>query len=78
MERTVCSFKSTRRMMEQMNAIMERWDIDRTSVIKLGLYMLAAHTSKKDVRSIDNLYELLESVEKLSPKSFMRFEEFAG
>lgn len=59
-----------------MNKIMNDWGIDRTSVIKLSLYLFAIHTRKRSSEQND-LWSIVEELEKLAPTDFPDYASFA-
>lgn len=71
------TFKGTAAMHGAMQGIMDHWGIDRTSVIKLALYLLATYTGKPDVRKM-SIFELVEDIEKHAPEDFPRYERFGS
>ncbi len=60
-KRSTYSFKSTALMDRFMLDIMEQRNLDRTSVIKLALYLFACYSKREDVRQM-NLHQLVEDL----------------
>lgn len=61
-KRSTYSFKSTPLMDRFMQDIMEQRNLDRTSVIKLALYLFAYYSKREDVSKM-NLRQLVENLE---------------
>lgn len=60
-KRSIYSFKSTPLMDRFMEDIMEQRNLDRTSVIKLALYLFAYYSKREDVSKM-NLRQLVDSL----------------
>lgn len=71
------TFKCTDTMQHAVQGIMDDWNLDRTSVIKLALYMLSAYMSKEETRRLD-LYGLVEDLEKQAPPHYPRYADFGS
>lgn len=74
--RKAYTFRSTPAMDQCFDANMISWNLDRTSIIKLGLYMFAiqAERCKKDNM---NLHELVQVIEQQAPPNFPDYGSFA-
>lgn len=59
-----------------MNKIMNDWSIDRTSVIKLSLYLFAIHARNRESKE-NNLWSIVQELEKLAPSDFPDYASFA-
>lgn len=59
-----------------MNELMQDWEIDRTSVIKLSLYLLSIHMQQCRLAHRD-LYGLIHELELLAPPGFPNYANFA-
>lgn len=70
------TFRSTRMMEQSMSELMQDWDIDRTSVIKLSLYLFTIHMKQSKVAHKD-LYGLIRDIERLAPPEFPDYASFA-
>ncbi len=57
--------------------VMEERGLDRTSVIKLALYMFTSYASRQEVRCIP-LKELVARIESRVPYRFPSFATFAA
>ncbi len=63
--------------MEQcMSEVMDDWAIDRTSVIKLSLYLLAIHMKQSKIAHQD-LFGLIRDIELQAPPDFPDYASFA-
>lgn len=58
-----------------MEEIMSERNLDRTSVIKLGLYMLACYIEREDVKKL-GLAEIVSDLESRAPASMPSYGEF--
>lgn len=58
-----------------MSDIMEERQLDRTSVIKLALYMLASYMSREKTRTL-TLHEIVADIEHLAPPSYPPYSDF--
>jgi hypothetical protein len=70
------TFRSTKLMDACMLQVMEKWEIDRTSVIKLALYLLSIYMKKCDVPA-QNLNALVRDIELKAPSDFPDYGTFA-
>ena len=70
------TFRSTTMMEQYMNELMLDWEIDRTSVIKLSLYLLSIHMKQCTIAHQD-LYGLIHELELLAPPGFPNYASFA-
>lgn len=70
------TFRSTKMMEECMSQVMRDWEIDRTSVIKLSLYLLSIHMKQCKIAHQD-LYGLIRDIELLAPPGFPDYASFA-
>ena len=70
------TFRSTKMMDQCMSQVMSDWDIDRTSVIKLSLYLLSIHMKQCKIAHQD-LYGLIRDIELLAPPGFPDYASFA-
>lgn len=59
-----------------MEKLMNEWDIDRTSVIKLSLYLLSIHMQQSKIAHQD-LYGLIREIEDMAPPDFPDYASFA-
>lgn len=74
-QRRAYTFRSTELMDDVMQDIMNKWEIDRTSVIKLALYKLATFTAADEVRRMSR-HELVAALEAEKPDDFPPFGAF--
>lgn len=64
-------------MMEQsICEMMVEWEIDRTSVIKLSLYLLSIYMKQSKITRRD-LYGLVRGIELQAPPGFPDYASFA-
>lgn len=70
------TFRSTKMMEECMSQVMSDWEIDRTSVIKLSLYLLSIHMKQCKIAHQD-LHGLIRDIELLAPPGFPDYASFA-
>lgn len=56
--------------------IMEERQLDRTSVIKLALYMFASYMSRERTRAL-SLHEIVADIEHLAPPCYPPYSDFA-
>ena len=70
------TFRSTKMMDQCMSQVMSDWEIDRTSVIKLSLYLLSIHMKHCKIAHQD-LYGLIRDIEHLAPPGFPDYASFA-
>ncbi|MCQ2365326.1 MAG: hypothetical protein MJ051_07225 [Akkermansia sp.] len=75
-KRLAYTFRCTEPMRQSIEQVMRERNIDRTSVIKLSLYMLSTYMSRKEVRAM-NLHELVKDIERMSPNQKRSFAEFS-
>lgn len=73
--RSIYTFRSTEMMDKFMNTMMEEWDLDRTSVIKLALYRLSLFMKDRHADKMD-LFELVAELERGKPADFPGFGDF--
>lgn len=73
--RRAYTFRSTEMMDAYMESIMEHWDIDRTSVIKLALYRLCIFIEDAEIRGMDR-HALVAALEAEKPDDFPPFGVF--
>ena len=76
-KQNVCTFRPTREMERLVTKVMEERGLDRTSVIKLALYMFTSYASRQEVRCIP-LKELVARIESRAPYRFPSFATFAA
>ncbi|MBE6415858.1 MAG: hypothetical protein E7032_04915 [Akkermansiaceae bacterium] len=74
--RRAYTFRSTLVMEQCMDELMQDWEIDRTSVIKLSLYLLSIHMKQCRISHSD-LYGLIHELELLAPPGFPDYASFA-
>ena len=74
--RTVYTFQPTREIERRVAKLTAERNIDRTSFIKLGLYMACRYLSMNDVRRMP-LDEVVATLEASAPKRFPSFSTFA-
>lgn len=74
--RRAYTFRSTLVMEQCMDELMQDWEIDRTSVIKLSLYLLSIHMKQSQLAHRD-LYGLIRELELLAPPGFPDYASFA-
>ena len=74
--RKAYTFRSTKMMDQSMPHLMQEWEIDRTSVIKLSLYLLSIHMKHSKIKNHDR-YGLIHEIEKLAPPDFPDYASFA-
>lgn len=70
------TFRSTSMMDWFMNELMRDWNIDRTSVIKLSLYLFAIHSHKRGSNQYD-LWKVVRELEEMAPPDFPDYATFA-
>ena len=75
-KRTVVTFRCTREMDRLITRLMMERNVDRTSIMKLALYMLGGHMSRAAVRKMD-IREVVEELETRVPRGFPKFAAFA-
>lgn len=75
-KRLAYTFRCTEPMRQSIERVMQERNIDRTSVIKLSLYMLTTYMSRKDVRAM-NLHELVKHIEQMSPAQKRSFADYS-
>ena len=75
-KRTVVTFRSTREMDRLITKLMKERNLDRTSVIKLALYMLGSYMSRPDVKK-KCIHQVLAEIESQAPERFPDFATFA-
>lgn len=71
------TFRSTEMMDTCMTNMMHDWEIDRTSVIKLALYLFSIHMEHSKVNRRDH-NGLVHELEQLAPPDFPNYASFAG
>ena len=74
--RKAYTFRSSKMMDQSMTRLMQDWEIDRTSVIKLSLYLFSIHMQQSNIAHQD-LYGLIEELEHLAPPDFPDYASFA-
>ena len=74
--RTVYTFQPTHEIERRVAKLTAERNIDRTSFIKLGLYMACRYLSMNDVRRRP-LDEVVATLEASAPKRFPSFSTFA-
>ncbi|MFI3243440.1 MAG: hypothetical protein R3Y56_04220 [Akkermansia sp.] len=74
---TTISFKCSPLMLESMNHVMITRYLDRSSVIRLALYLLDSYMSQEEIAQGD-LFLLVEKMEKICPNQEHSFSEFCG
>lgn len=72
----IYTFRCPEGICNSINNLMELRNLDRSSVIKLALYMLLSYMAREDVQMMD-LYSLVRSMEKQAPPGFPDFATFA-
>ncbi|MBR5194634.1 MAG: hypothetical protein IKW48_00675 [Akkermansia sp.] len=55
---------------------MNNWEIDRTSVIKLALYLFAIHMQQSKIERMDHR-GLIREIEHMAPPDFPDYASFA-
>lgn len=70
-----CTFRCTDTMQNFLRGIVKERNIDRTSVLKLAVYLFAIYMQRSDVKK-QNLFELVAGMESLAPRNFKRFASF--
>lgn len=71
------TFKYTDTMQKAMEAVMDEWYLDRTSVIRLALYMLVSYLNQESTRRM-NLHELVAELERLAPPHYPTYAQFCS
>lgn len=74
-QRKTYTFKCSDTIQAAVSEIMDTWQLDRTSVIKLALFQLSAYLQKEEVKSL-SLYELVEEMERQTPPDFPSYALF--
>ena len=74
--RKAYTFRCTKRMENSMNELMNNWEIDRTSVIKLALYLFAIHMQQSKIERMDHR-GLIHEIERMAPPDFPDYASFA-
>ncbi len=74
---TTISFKCSPTMLNSMNEIMIKRYIDRSSVIRLALYLLDSYMRDPAIADCD-LFELLDRMESIHPNREVSFSQFCG
>lgn len=59
-----------------MMKLMNDWNLDRTSVIKLSLYLFCIHAHHSQIPHQD-LHRLVRELERLAPPGFPDYGSFA-
>lgn len=73
--RKAYTFKCSDILQNAMLDIMEERQLDRTSVIKLALYMLASYMSRERTRAL-SLHEIVADIEHSAPPSYPPYSDF--
>ena len=76
LSRTVYTFQPTREIERRVAKLTAERNIDRTSFIKLGLYMACGYLSLNGVRHM-TMDEVVAELEASAPKRFPSFSTFA-
>lgn len=76
LSRTVYTFQPTREIERRVTKLMKERNLDRTSIIKLGLYMACGYLSLDGVRRM-TLAQAVRDLESHAPKRFPDFSTFA-
>lgn len=71
------TFRCSELMCEEMERIMKERCVDRTSVIRLALYLLGEYMRREEVQQAD-LAGLIELMEREAPADYPRFARFSG
>lgn len=71
------TFRCPEPMRTAMEQIMEERNLDRTSVIKLALYLLCKTLKRREFKKKD-LYQVVRLMEQMAPEKYMSFDEFIG
>ena len=74
--RKAYTFRSTPMMDQCFSANMNTWNLDRTSIIKLGLYLFAIQAEHSRLNH-QNLHELVQDIERQAPPGFPDYGSFA-
>lgn len=61
---------------EQIQRIMDERNIDRSTVIKLALYVLDSYMSRRDVQQMD-LFAIIADLEKSASSTQPKFAQFS-
>lgn len=75
-QRQSITFRCTHEMDKRLTKLMEERRLDRTSIIKLALYMLSSHMSQPAVRK-QGIRDVLADIEGKRPARFPSFATFA-
>jgi hypothetical protein len=70
------TFRCTKTMENSMNELMLNWELDRTSIIKLSLYLFSIHMKQSKLDHHD-LHGLIREIENLAPQDFPDYATFA-
>lgn len=70
------TFRCTREMDKRLTKLMEERRLDRTSLIKLALYMFSIHMSQSAVKK-QPIKDVLADMEEKRPARFPSFATFA-
>lgn len=62
-------------MRDSIERVMQERNLDRTSVIKLALYLFSKYMAREDVRQ-QSLHELVSTIERMNPRSYPKFHDF--
>lgn len=74
--RKAYTFRCTKLMEQNVSDLMQTWNLDRTSIIKLALYLFCIHSKKCKIAHQD-LYALVREIESLAPPEFPDYGSFA-
>ncbi len=70
------SFKCSNSVTNSLNRLMVERAIDRTSVIKLALYLFDGYMQRSDVQRL-NLFELVRHIEQEGPENRLSYGDFS-
>lgn len=74
---TTISFKCSSVMLDSINEIMCKRYLDRSSVLRLAVYLLDGFMKRPDMLDID-LHELVDKLEHEHAQEFISFSDFCG
>lgn len=72
----IITFRATEHICQTLSRIMDERGIDKTSVIKLALYLLDSYMSKDEIKGKD-LFEIISQLEQESRSEQPPFEIFS-
>lgn len=69
------SFKCSPSFQCSIQRIMNERNIDKSSIIKLALYLLDGYMQQDEIKKL-NIFQLVDSIEKVGPQDRLDFGDF--